>query len=88
VLSRGSSAKWRSANAGIPSHMASSEVETNITRRFSTGCSAMARASAISAATAVALSFAPGIVPREPMSAKAAVDPTESTVPSQVSQRL
>src|SRR6266511_2206147 len=44
VLSGASSSKWRSANARIPSHRASSEVETSITRTFSAGCYASARA--------------------------------------------
>ena len=69
MLSRGSSAKWRSAKACIPSHSASSEVETSITRTLSVGRSASARAIASSAATPVALSLAPGTVSRKPMSA-------------------
>ena len=71
----------------MPSHNASSEVETSITRTFSAGRSASARAIATSTATPVALSLAPGTVPRNPMSAKAVAEPAERTMPAQVNQR-
>ena len=74
VLSRGSSPKWRFEKACIPSQSASSEVETSITRTLSVGRSASERAIASSAATPVALSFAPGTASRRAMSASAAAE--------------
>ena len=88
MLSRGSSPKWRFEKACIPSHSASSEVETSITRTLSVGRSASERAIASSAATPVALSFAPGTVSRNAMSASAAAESAESAVPALTSARL
>ena len=88
MLSRGSSAKCRRAKACIPSHSASSEVETSITRTFSVGRSASARAIATSSATPVALSLAPVTVSREPMSASRAADTAPTAIPVLTSARF
>ena len=65
MLSRGSSAKWRSPKACIPSQIASSEVETSITRTLQRALGESARRSRSAHATPVALSFAPGTTRRE-----------------------
>ena len=63
-------------------------METSITRTFSVGRSASERAKASSAATPVALSLAPGTVPRSAMSASAAADSAASAVPALIRVRL
>ena len=71
VLSRGSSPKWRSPNAFIPSLNDSSEpVESRITRVEAVGsASSAAGEREQQRRRAVPLSLAPGTTPREPISA-------------------
>ncbi len=80
--------KWRAANARMPSMKPSSApVDTSSTRRPSIGSRASWSATPTSAATPVALSLAPGTTSREPMSAKAAAEPSDTHVPARSSRR-
>ena len=72
----------------MPSQVASSDVETSITRVFSVGRCESDAAIASSAATPVALSLAPGTASRRPMSAIVSAVPAANTVPSFISVRL
>ena len=82
----GSSAKWRSPKAFIPSLKDSSApAERRMTRTPGTGGSARRFASASRETTAVPLSLAPGTTLREPISAIAAVEAAASPVPNFVS---
>ena len=76
-------------NPRMPSMNDSSEpVETSITRTLCTGSSASARATASSATTPVALSFAPGTTSRLAISANVAAAPAETIPPARRSSAL
>ena len=79
--------KWRRAKASIPSQVASSDVETSITRTLSVGRATSASASAIRVSTPVPLWFAPGTTWLMPMFAIAAPKPALTKAPAPAKAR-